>query len=102
MLALLLPLLMLLCASGAWQSAAVAQRALNRRHLLRANAAPIVVRELGVALLEGLLIGSLLGVIGGLYYQDAQIGSLVVLIAVVAMMLSALLGVQLPRLLAWR
>ncbi|EKS7792146.1 magnesium transporter [Edwardsiella piscicida] len=101
MLALLLPLLMLLCANGAWQSAAVAQRALNRRHLLRANAAPIVVRELGVALLEGLFIGSLLGVVGGLYYQDAQIGSLVVLIAVVTMMLSALLGVQLPRLLAW-
>ncbi|XJQ39709.1 hypothetical protein OT793_03215 [Edwardsiella ictaluri] len=60
-----------------------------------------MVRELGVALLEGLFIGSLLGVVGGLYYQDVQIGSLVVLITVVTMMLSALLGVQLPRLLAW-
>ncbi|QPR29489.1 magnesium transporter [Edwardsiella hoshinae] len=100
MLALLMPLLMLLGSNTARQSAAVTQRALRRHHLPTTSAALVLVRELGVALLGGLIIGSLLGLVGGIYYRDAQLASLVVLLTVLSLMLCALLGVELPRLVA--
>ncbi|STD48141.1 Magnesium transporter mgtE [Edwardsiella tarda] len=100
MLALLMPLLILLGSNTAQQSAAITQRALRRHHLPATSAALVLVRELGVALLSGLIIGSLLGLCGGIYYRDAQLGSLVVLLTVLSLMLCALLGVEWPRLAA--
>ena len=90
-LVLLLPIVSSLGGNAGTQALTVAVRAIASKELNAANATRIIMRELGVGLLNGLAVGLILA--AGLYaWQHDWRLSLVVVLAVVANLFVAALG----------
>ena len=62
----------------------------------------ILVKELGVALLNGLVWGTLLGAIAYLFYRSVALGAVMSLAMILNLMLAAAMGVAIPWLRARR
>jgi magnesium transporter len=90
-LVMLLPIVSSLGGNAGTQALTVAVRAIASRELNAANAVRIVLRELGVGLLNGAAVGLILG--AGIYVWERDLKlSLVVFLAIIANLFVAALG----------
>ena len=71
-------------------------RALALQHIQTGNVSFLMWRELGVALINGLVWGGTMGVATYFLYQDAALGAVMTLAMVLNLLVAALMGVIIP------
>ncbi len=98
-LAILMPIVAGMGGNAGSQTMTVTVRALATRDIDIYNAGRIIRREAGVGLLNGLIFGALIGIVAGVWFQDANIGGIIAVAMVINMMAAALAGILLPLLL---
>jgi magnesium transporter len=98
-LAILMPIVAGMGGNAGSQTMTVTVRALATRGLDIHNAPRIIRREAGVGLLNGMIFGSLIGLVAGLWFQDPNIGGIIATAMLINMMAAALAGILIPLLL---
>ncbi|MFD1326805.1 magnesium transporter [Mycoplana ramosa] len=98
-LAILMPMVAGMGGNAGSQTMTVTVRALATRNLDIHNAWRVVRREAGVGLLNGVLCGTLIGCVAGLWFHDANIGGIIATAMLINMMAAALAGIMIPLLL---
>jgi magnesium transporter len=98
-LAILMPIVAGMGGNAGSQTMTVTVRALATRNLDIHNAWRVARRELGVGLINGMLIGSLVGTVAGLWFHDPHIGGLVASAMVINMFAAAMGGLVVPLML---
>jgi magnesium transporter len=98
-LAVLMPIVAGMGGNAGSQTMTVTVRALATRSIDIHNAARIIRREAGVGLLNGVLFGLLIGVVAGLWFQDANIGGIIAAAMLINMIAAALAGIMIPLVL---
>ncbi|MBD9372495.1 magnesium transporter [Rhizobium sp. ARZ01] len=98
-LAILMPIVAGMGGNAGSQTMTVTVRALATRNLDIHNAWRVVRREAGVGLLNGMLIGTLIGCVAGLWFHDANIGGIIATAMLINMMAAALAGFMIPMVL---
>jgi magnesium transporter len=71
-------------------------RGLALGHITQANARRLVVKELGVALLNGVVWGSVVGVFAWLLYDKPSLGGVMALAMLLNLLVGALAGIFIP------
>src|SRR3982751_2036740 len=71
-------------------------RALALGQIQRGYWAPLLKKELGLALLNGVVWGTLLGIVAYLLYGNVALGGVMALAMVLTLMLAAVMGVAIP------
>ncbi len=95
-LAVLMPIVASLGGNAGTQALAVAVRAIAARELTPANALRHVGREAGAAVLNGLLIATLLSVVAGLWFQNPLIALAIFLAVMINLACAGLAGILAP------
>ena len=98
-LAILMPTVAGMGGNAGSQTMTVTVRALATRNLDIHNAWRIVRREAGVGLLNGLLFGTLVGCVAGVWFQDINISGIIATAMLINMTAAALAGILIPLLL---
>lgn len=98
-LAVLMPIVAGMGGNAASQTMTVTVRALATKDLDIYNAGRIIRRELGVGFLNGAIFAVLIGLVAGLWFQDASLGSIIAAAMVINMMAAALGGILIPLVL---
>ncbi|MCS3431630.1 magnesium transporter [Klebsiella sp. BIGb0407] len=75
-------------------------RALALQHIQAGNISFLMMRELGVAVINGLVWGGVMGCVTWLLYDDAAMGGVMTLAMVLNLLLAALMGVVIPMTMA--
>ncbi|WP_058912823.1 magnesium transporter [Entomohabitans teleogrylli] len=71
-------------------------RALALQHIQPGNFSFLVLREMGVALINGLVWGGIMGGVTWLLYQDVALGAVMTLAMVLNLLVAAIMGVIIP------
>jgi magnesium transporter len=95
-LAILMPIVAALGGNTGVQAMTVTVRAIATRDLGRGNARRIILREVLVALLNGLAIAVIVGVGAGLWFASGQLAFVIGLALVINMLVAGLAGVLIP------
>ncbi|THD76225.1 MAG: magnesium transporter [Phenylobacterium sp.] len=95
-LAVLMPIVSSLGGNAGTQALTVAVRALSSRELNAANAFRVILRELGVGLFNGAMMGSLLGAGTWLWWHDMKLAIAVGLAVLANFFVAALGGILAP------
>lgn len=95
-LAVLMPIVASMGGNAGTQTMTVAVRALATKDLSNHNARRIVSREVLVGLVNGSVLASLLGLIAGLWFANAQLGAVIASALVMNMMMAGLFGILIP------
>ncbi|MHB0953314.1 MAG: magnesium transporter [Allorhizobium sp.] len=95
-LAVLMPIVAGMGGNAGSQTMTVTVRALATRDLDIHNAWRVVRREAGVGLLNGMIFGVLIGVVAGLWFQDADIGGIIATAMLINMFAAAIAGILIP------
>jgi magnesium transporter len=95
-LAILMPIVASMGGNAGTQTMTVAVRALATNQLTAANASRIVWRETRVALLNGIILATLVGILAGLYFQCTSLGLVIATAMVFNIMVAGLAGVLVP------
>lgn len=95
-LAVLMPIVASLGGNTGTQAMTVTVRALATRELNTRNTRKIVVREALVGLGNGILIALLLGLIAGLWFWNAELGTVIASALIVTMFAAGLFGTIVP------
>lgn len=95
-LAVLMPIVASMGGNAGTQTLTVAIRAMATKDLTATNALRIVWREVAVGGLNGLLFAIFLGLIGGFWFGQVEIGLVLGLAMVVNMVLAGLAGIVIP------
>ena len=95
-LAALMPIVAGISGNSGNQTITMIVRALALGQISAANARQLFLKEIGVALLNGLIWGSIVGMFAFLIYHDWQLGLVMTGAMVLALMLSAVMGVAIP------
>lgn len=98
-LAVLMPIVAGMGGNAGSQTMTVTVRALATRDLDIYNAGRIIRREMGVGLLNGAIFATLIGLVAGLWFRDANIGGIIAAAMVINMFVAALGGILIPLLL---
>ncbi|KQV42548.1 MULTISPECIES: magnesium transporter [unclassified Rhizobium] len=98
-LAILMPTVAGMGGNAGSQTMTVTVRALATRNLDIHNAWRIVRREAGVGLLNGMLFGTLVGCVAGVWFQDINISGIIATAMLINMTAAALAGILIPLLL---
>jgi magnesium transporter len=98
-LAVLMPIVAGMGGNAGSQTMTVTVRALATRSIDIHNASRIIRREAGVGLLNGVLFGLLIGIVAGLWFQDANIGGIIAVAMLINMIAAALAGIMIPLIL---
>ena len=98
-LAVLMPIVASIGGNAGTQTMAVSVRALAMNQLTRSNTWRTIIREISVALLNGLTIAALLGIGAGLIFANAQLGAVIAAAMLINILLAGLSGVVVPVLL---
>ncbi len=98
-LAILMPIVAGMGGNAGSQTMTVTVRALATRGLDIHNAPRIIRREAGVGLLNGVIFGTFIGVVAGLWFQDVHLGGIIAAAMLINMMAAALAGILIPLLL---
>lgn len=97
--AILMPIVASLGGNAGIQTMTVTVRALSTRELDIYNAGRIIRREAAVGLLNGVLIASLIGIVAGLWFGNAQLGGVIAAAMVISMLMAAFAGILIPLIL---
>ena len=95
-LAVLMPIVASIGGNAGTQTMAVSVRALAMNQLTRSNTWRTIIREISVALLNGLTIAALLGIGAGLIFANAQLGAVIAAAMLINILLAGLSGVVVP------
>ncbi|MGY3902669.1 magnesium transporter [Aeromonas lusitana] len=95
-LAALMPIVAGIGGNTGNQTITMIVRALALQHIQPGNASFLLWRELGVALVNGLVWGGTMGVATYFLYQDAELGAVMTLAMMLNLLLAALMGVIIP------
>lgn len=95
-LAVLMPIVASMGGNAGTQTLTIAVRALATKDLTPTNAFRIVVREVVVGGVNGILFAILMGVIGGLWFGQIEIGLVLGCAMIVNMILAGLAGILVP------
>ena len=95
-LAVLMPIVASMGGNAGTQTMAVSVRALAMNQLTRSNTWRTIIREISVALLNGLTIAALLGIGAGLIFANAQLGAVIAAAMLINILLAGLSGVVVP------
>ena len=98
-LAALMPIVASLGGNAGTQTMTVTVRALSTRDLDIYNAGRVIRREVMVGLLNGAVIATLIGLVAGAWFQNADLGMVIAAAMVVNMLAAALGGILIPLLL---
>ena len=95
-LAALMPIVAGIGGNTGNQTITMIVRGLALHHVQLGNLKFLMFRELGVALINGLVWGGLMGVVTWLLYSDWEMGAVMTLAMVLNLLLAALMGVVIP------
>ena len=95
-LAALMPIVAGIGGNTGNQTITMIVRALALHQLQSGSVSFLMLRELGVALINGLVWGGLMGVVTWLLYHDWQMGAVMTLAMVLNLLVAALMGVIIP------
>ena len=95
-LAVLMPIVASIGGNAGTQTMAVSVRALAMNQLTRSNTWRTIIREISVALLNGLTIAALLGIGAGLIFANAQLGAVIAAAMLINIAVAGLAGVLVP------
>jgi magnesium transporter len=95
-LAILMPIVASMGGNAGTQTMTVTVRALATNQLTAANATRIVWRETRIAMLNGLLLSVLVGVMAGAYFQCRDLGFVIAAAMLFNIMVAGLAGVLVP------
>src|SRR5690606_38165160 len=98
-LAILMPIVAGMGGNAGSQTMTVTVRALATRDLDIYNAGRIIRREIGVGLLNGLILASLIGLVAGFWFSSPDLGGIIAVAMVVNLLVAALAGIMVPLLL---
>ncbi len=98
-LAALMPIIAGVSGNTGNQTIALIVRGLALGQITQANAQRLVMKELGVALFNGLVWGSVVGVIAWLLYDKPALGGVMALSMLLNLLVAALAGIFIPMLL---
>lgn len=74
-------------------------RALALQHIQAGNYSFLVLRELGVAFLNGIVWGGVMGIVTWLLYDDPALGGVMTLAMVLNLLVAATMGVAIPMIM---
>jgi magnesium transporter len=95
-LATLMPIVASMGGNAATQTLAVAVRAIATRELTPANALRIINKETLVAIANGIVLAIIMGVLTGLWFHSALLGSVLGAAMVINMFAAGLAGILIP------
>ncbi|MHB1094009.1 magnesium transporter [Thiobacillus sp.] len=95
-LAALMPIIAGIGGNSGNQTTTVIIRGLALGHITQANARQLVKKEIGVALLNGLMWGSVVGVFAWLLYDNLALGGVMALAMLLNLLVAALAGIFIP------
>ncbi|WP_429143112.1 magnesium transporter [Aeromonas hydrophila] len=95
-LAALMPIVAGIGGNTGNQTITMIVRALALQHIQTGNVSFLLWRELGVALINGLVWGGTMGVATYILYQDAALGAVMTLAMMLNLLVAALMGVIIP------
>src|SRR5476649_1853343 len=95
-LAALMPIVAGIGGNTGNQTTTMIVRAVALHQLERGNTRFLLLRELGVALINGLVWGGIMGLVTWLLYHDAGLGGVMMLAMLLNLMLASLMGVLIP------
>ncbi len=98
-LAILMPIVAGMGGNAGSQTMTVTVRALATRNLDIHNAWRVARREAGVGLINGVLFGTLVGVVAAIWFQDVSIGGIITTAMLINMFAAAMAGITIPLLL---
>jgi magnesium transporter len=98
-LAALMPIIAGIGGNSGNQTITLIIRGLALGHITPANARRLVVKEIGVALLNGLVWGSVVGVFAWLLYDNPALGGVMALAMLLNLLVAALAGIFIPMVL---
>lgn len=74
-------------------------RALALQHIQPGNFSFLILREMGVALINGLVWGGIMGLVTWWLYHDPQLGGVMMLAMMLNLLVAALMGVLIPMIM---
>jgi len=95
-LAVLMPIVASMGGNAGTQTLTITVRALATQELLPVNAARLVYRELGVGLLNGFVFAVITGFVGGVWFDDMALGSVLAAAMIVNLVVAAMAGILIP------
>ncbi|WP_323896875.1 magnesium transporter [Aeromonas veronii] len=95
-LAALMPIVAGIGGNTGNQTITMIVRALALQHIQAGNLSFLLLRELGVAFINGLVWGGTMGIATYLLYQDAALGAVMTLAMMLNLLVAALMGVIIP------
>lgn len=95
-LAALMPIIAGIGGNSGNQTTTLIIRGLALGHITPANARRLVVKEIGVAMLNGLMWGSVVGVFAWLLYDNPALGGVMALAMLLNLLVAALAGIFIP------
>jgi magnesium transporter len=98
-LAALMPIIAGIGGNTGNQTIALIVRGLALGQITQANARRLIVKELGVALFNGLLWGSVVGVFAWMLYDNPALGGVMALAMLLNLIVAALAGIFIPMML---
>ncbi|HLP67933.1 MAG TPA: magnesium transporter [Rhizobium sp.] len=98
-LAILMPIVAGMGGNAGSQTMTVTVRALATRNLDIHNAWRVARREAGVGLINGMLFGTLVGVVAAIWFRDVSIGGIITTAMLINMFAAAMAGITIPVLL---
>ncbi len=98
-LAVLMPIVAAMGGNAGMQVVTVVVRALATKDLAPDNVRRVVLKELGVGVLNGLVFATVLGTIAGFWFDDARIGGVLAAAMVFNMVWAGLAGTLIPILI---
>lgn len=98
-LAALMPIIAGVSGNTGNQTIALIVRGLALGQITQANARRLIVKELGVALFNGLVWGSVVGIVAWLLYDSPALGGVMALSMLLNLMVASLAGIFVPMLL---
>ncbi|MFM2128724.1 MAG: hypothetical protein RL477_270, partial [Pseudomonadota bacterium] len=95
-LAVVMPIVAALGGNAGIQAMTVAVRAISMKELHAGNAARILGKEMMVAVVNGVLLAAVVGVVAALWFSSPQLGAVLAGSIVVTLLAAALVGVLIP------
>ena len=95
-LAILMPIVANMGGVAGTQTLTLVIRSLALGHISRSNSRWLLVRELGVAAINGIIWASLIALIAFIWYQDAKISYIIATATIINLITAALAGAYLP------
>ena len=97
-LASLMPIVAGIGGNTGTQTSTLIVRSLALGLISRANVRKLVLKELWIAVLNGLVWGSLIGLVAFAIYHDAQLGTVMAMAMMLNLLVAAMMGVSIPLL----